>query len=72
MKEKTEMNALDLKEQGNRLYSAKRYDDAIQSYTKAIVSTLSYSKSKIEIIWRKYPAGLIFGIWMIRLIIQIF
>ena len=44
------MSALDLKEQGNRLYSAKRYDDAIQSYTKAIVSTLSYSKSKIEII----------------------
>ena len=34
------MSAVDLKEQGNRLFSAKQYDDAAQCYTKAIVSLI--------------------------------
>lgn len=29
----------DLKDQGNRLFSVRKYDDAISCYTKAIVST---------------------------------
>lgn len=33
------MTALDLKEQGNRLFSGRHYDDAAQCYTKAIVSS---------------------------------
>lgn len=32
------MSATDLKEQGNRLFAARHYDDAIGCYTKAIVS----------------------------------
>lgn len=28
----------ELKEQGNRLFSSRKYDDAINCYTKAIVS----------------------------------
>jgi len=28
----------DLKDQGNRLFSVRKYDDAISCYTKAIVS----------------------------------
>ncbi|KAL9957139.1 hypothetical protein ACROYT_G038741 [Oculina patagonica] len=31
------MTALDLKEQGNRLFGARHYDDAAQCYTKAII-----------------------------------
>lgn len=31
------MTALDLKEQGNRLFSGRHYDDAAQCYTKAII-----------------------------------
>ncbi|XP_002169066.2 E3 ubiquitin-protein ligase CHIP isoform X1 [Hydra vulgaris] len=31
------MSALDLKEQGNRLFAARSYDDAIGCYTKAII-----------------------------------
>lgn len=30
----------ELKEQGNRLFSCRKFDDAIQCYTKAIVSQL--------------------------------
>lgn len=33
------MSANDLKEQGNRLFAARHYDDAIGCYTKAIVSS---------------------------------
>ena len=32
------MSAVDLKEQGNKLFSVRKYDDAISCYTKAIVS----------------------------------
>lgn len=32
------MSANELKEQGNRLFTARNYDDAIGCYTKAIVS----------------------------------
>ncbi|XP_020912442.1 E3 ubiquitin-protein ligase CHIP [Exaiptasia diaphana] len=31
------MSAVELKDQGNRLFGAKQYDDAIQCYTKAII-----------------------------------
>lgn len=34
------MTAVDLKEQGNRLFSGRHYDDAAQCYTKAIVSKM--------------------------------
>lgn len=34
------MSAVELKDQGNRLFGAKQYDDAIQCYTKAIVSLI--------------------------------
>ena len=34
--------ASDLKEQGNRLFASRNYDDAIGCYTKAIVSTLHF------------------------------
>lgn len=34
---KPEMNADDLKNQGNKLYSAKKYEDAISCYSKAIL-----------------------------------
>ena len=30
----------ELKEQGNRLFSSRKFDEAIQCYTKAIVSQL--------------------------------
>lgn len=33
------MTAVELKEQGNRFYASKKYDEAISCYTKAIVST---------------------------------
>ena len=36
------MSAFDLKEQGNRLFAARSYDDAIGCYTKAIVSKTTY------------------------------
>lgn len=32
----------ELKEQGNRLFSLRKYDDAINCYTKAIVSSSYY------------------------------
>jgi len=34
----TKTSAAELKEQGNRLFAARNYDDAIGYYTKAIVS----------------------------------
>ena len=34
------MSAIDLKEQGNKLFSVRKYDDAISCYTKAIVRKL--------------------------------
>lgn len=33
------MTAIELKEQGNRLFCGRHYDDAAQCYTKAIVSS---------------------------------
>lgn len=35
------MSAVDLKEQGNKLFSVRKYDDAISCYTKAIVKNPS-------------------------------
>ena len=32
------MSAVDLKNQGNRLFAARKYEDAIHCYSKAIVS----------------------------------
>lgn len=34
------LSDVELKEQGNRLFSTKKFDDAIGCYTKAIVSVL--------------------------------
>ena len=36
----TNLSANDLKIQGNKLFSSRKYNDAIASYTKAIVSFL--------------------------------
>ena len=33
------MNANDLKDQGNMYFAARRFNDAVSCYTKAIVST---------------------------------
>ena len=33
------MNANDLKDQGNMYFAARRFNDAVECYTKAIVST---------------------------------
>ena len=38
--ETNKMSAGELKEQGNRLYGARKYDEAIQCYSKAIVSSM--------------------------------
>ena len=43
------MTAVDLKEQGNRLFSGRHYDDAAQCYTKAIVSKMLEEMSVIKI-----------------------
>jgi hypothetical protein len=32
------MSAVDLKNQGNRLFAARKYEDAVSCYSKAIVS----------------------------------
>ena len=37
------MSAAELKTQGNKLYSARKYDDAIACYTKAIVCDIVLS-----------------------------
>lgn len=37
----------DLKDQGNRLFSVRKYDDAIGCYTKAIVSRKFIRSSKM-------------------------
>lgn len=37
------MTATELKEQGNRLFSGRHFDDAAQCYTKAIVSTFLWT-----------------------------
>ncbi len=36
--ETSKMSAVELKEQGNRLYASRKYDEAIGYYSKAIVS----------------------------------
>lgn len=45
----------DLKDQGNKLFSGRKYDDAIGCYTKAIVSS-KYTPFFWECIhhWRRY------------------
>lgn len=35
---KVNQNAIDLKDQGNKFYAIRKYNDAIDCYTKAIVS----------------------------------
>ena len=44
------MTAVDLKEQGNRLFVGRHYDGAVQCYTKAIVSTTGISGVYCEVI----------------------
>lgn len=34
------LSDVELKDQGNRLFSARKYDDAVNLYTKAIVSII--------------------------------
>ena len=46
------MNANDLKVQGNMYFAAKRFNDAVSCYTKAIVSTA------LAIIRGEGPSGL--------------
>ncbi|XP_071965959.1 E3 ubiquitin-protein ligase CHIP-like [Antedon mediterranea] len=36
------MSAIDLKDQGNRFYSARKYDEAISCYSKAIIKNQSF------------------------------
>lgn len=40
------MSALELRNQGNKLFAARKYDDAIACYTKAIVSDGSRKTSE--------------------------
>lgn len=41
------MTATELKEQGNRLFNGRHFDDAAQCYTKAIVSSFFIWKGLI-------------------------
>lgn len=38
----TNLSDLQLKEQGNRLFASRKYDDAIICYSKAIVSSILF------------------------------
>lgn len=42
------MTATELKEQGNRLFNGRHFDDAAQCYTKAIVSTFFVERSHLK------------------------
>lgn len=41
------LSDVELKDQGNRLFSSRKFDDAISCYTKAIVSTILLAKHEI-------------------------
>lgn len=47
------LSDVELKDQGNRLFSSRKFDDAISCYTKAIVSTILMEKH--EILWKTPP-----------------
>lgn len=38
----------ELKEQGNRMFSARKYEEAINCYSKAIVSQISWTEVIVE------------------------
>jgi len=42
---KRKMNANDLKDQGNMYFAARRFDDAVSCYTKAIVSNVTVTEN---------------------------
>ena len=46
---KVNQSAIELKDQGNKLYATRKYNDAIDCYTKAIVS-LSVSEVSHSVI----------------------
>jgi len=44
------MTDMDLKEQGNRLFCARKYDEAVGCYSKAIVSISACSQTRLHTI----------------------
>ena len=42
------MSAAELKEQGNRLFAARQYEDAVGCYSKAIVSLKTATRSNCQ------------------------
>lgn len=57
--ETNKMSAAELKEQGNRLYGARKFDEAIGYYSKAIVSfSFFFSAVKIFRPRKMYALGI--------------
>lgn len=56
---------VELKDQGNRMFSARKYDDAINLYTKAIVSDFF----RLSLLFTKIPFCLSGGLFDVCIII---